>query len=137
MNEELQKQAIQALQGIIQFATETKDFVVAQAPDVVQQLLRYEFWTSLGQQMSVVFGFLALLVFGAHLLKYRWFIVTDYSESQKNERELPSIVIGCICSVIGIFGTVIPLLCTTTLVWFKVAVAPKIFLIEYAANLIK
>ena len=135
MNEQLKEQAEQALQAIIQTALEVKDFVIEQAPDVIRQLISFEFWTSISAQAMTVLGFLVAMIFGMCFLKYRWW--SDGTTYSGKRDESPSLVIGWVATIVGICGAIGSICATPSLVWFKIWIAPKVFLIEYAASLVK
>jgi hypothetical protein len=95
-------------------------FVVEQAPDLIQQLLAYEFWSAalfaivlLGT--AILMGFLA-----------RW-IIRRLEDGAEVLAIFPAIV-GVVCMV-GAFSLGAKAL--------KIRLAPKVFIVEYAAKLLK
>lgn len=128
MNDELNKLMIE----IIDQVKNTGNFVVEQMPDVISQLLTYQYYSNI---FYFVFGILMLIVSFAsfHQIKI---LAKKYDEKQMGDDIMPLIVIcfmsGIICGIIGFCNcafTIDPLL--------KLTFAPKIYLIEYASRLIK
>ena len=139
-----------ALSAIVESIARTQDFVIDQAPDVVQQLLAWQFTKSL-----IFFVFSALLVVAALLPHLsRWAAgrakaaETDFKEKAAWTRlvpcgqatseafdfivclpfyVLPARAIVAIAGTIGIFAN---------LGWLQVLVAPKSYVVEYITNII-
>lgn len=67
MNEELQKEILEIVKG-------TKDFVVTQAPDSIQQLLQYEYMSSIGWGGVCIIGLILfnIILVVSLLQKDRW-----------------------------------------------------------------
>jgi hypothetical protein len=119
-----------ALVGIIQSATEAKSFLEGQVPDVVHQLLVYHmcaawFWTLWLVPVCIVWGyFVKTLIKKEVLTKKGW------------EQEAVSELLAMVVSVILIALTLIFFLMNIEGA-LKVTFAPKVFLIEYMANLVR
>jgi len=110
---------------------ESADFVLAQAPEVVQQLIllkRIE--CSIFLCLSV--AMIALLTWGAH------HSIQKLREAHENNDDGP-IIVWVVAMVLTVFGASIGTLVTldhisnTLTVWF----APKVYILEYAAHLLK
>jgi len=106
------------------------DFLSAELPDVIEQLLLWKMWESLvGNILLWLFAFIipAMLVFGNFKEGTRNF--------QRTEPRAPGIklIIGALWLLFGL----IPVSTANDLVWLQIWLAPKIYLIEYAAQLIK
>ena len=125
MSEELLNDA---LRGVMETVRETKDFVLEQAPEIVQQLVTYHYIYSLCCVLAgVLFILLSVSLIGYGVfngIKCRW-------DDKKCEKYLPFIIIGCIASVPGIatFFVNLPY-------FLKVSLAPKVFILEYFARMI-
>ena len=119
MNKQLQN----ALATILNKAIAAGDFAIEQAPDVVRQLLTYNFVLSL-------LWFLAALVFFAGYT----FGTYKFTKWLKSEGEL-SDVAGAVVFML-VVGMAITL-AMSSLTWLKIWLAPKIFILEYAAALVK
>ena len=130
MNELLKEKATESLIDIIDSVTEVKDFAIEQAPDVVRQLLTWEFTFSL---INFLAGVLCLTVSIVVL------VVTFKNGSKKGWTDSgdfirASLALGLVLSVLFfITGICVAASCLT---WLQIAIAPKLFLIEYAADLI-
>lgn len=122
----------QALASILtdvqQGASSAKDFILAEVPDVVQQLI---IWTIASNALlAVVWGTVAVVT-GRFLFK---------NFKDKESFMWDGFDISILGSFTGLFGVtaVIVTTCvafTSTLTMLKAWVAPKLFIIEYAAKL--
>jgi hypothetical protein len=116
------------LKGIIVGVTSTKDFLMEQLPDVVTQLL---WWHGIKSAIIFVWGWLMIL--GAPVLIYK---VSKSIEPNKDRwdglwvlnvvGDIISLVLGLMILDIG-----------DSLDWLMILVAPKLYLIEYAAQLVQ
>lgn len=110
------------LAQLIQSAQNAKDFVVEQAPDVIQQLLAWHFWSSViwaticfAAVVGIVFAFKTIL---RHIDEFEGQVFVGF--------------LGIICSVPFLVGLIYNV--GTAL---QIAIAPKLYLLEYAASLMK
>lgn len=128
MNEELQKKLVELINGAQKAGTEAFLFTKEQVPDVIQQLLVWKLTQGL---LQGILGLIALTLVGVFLFKI-WF-----PDVKKDFEGNPGIQIGggVAALVISIFGFVGAI--EGFSVALKIWLAPKIFLIEYAATLIK
>lgn len=114
--------AIQKTQGAIGEAT---DFVLAQAPELIQQLL---LWKATESFIEMAIG-IAIAVWTVVFVKK---MVLVYKEDSPHEWGiLTTMTIMAACIPMGISLAII------NLTWLKIWIAPKLFLLEYAASLIK
>lgn len=141
MNETLQ----QALAVLIQQATSTvdtaKSFLAAEIPEVVHQLLMWNFVSSLLLFLLsiTVFSGWAYFIYYVCTEKqipdettYTLYVPTFFSGSRKEMTD------GGFMVVVGtsiVTWIVVPLSCSFT--WLKIWIAPKVWLVEYAASLLK
>lgn len=93
-------------------------------PLLIQELLRWEFCISL-IQFSCAFLIFSLCVIG----------MIKCIKSAMKRFEDYKVALSVFFFVIGLFGGMMPM--TLTLNWLKIWIAPRIFLIEYVANLFK
>lgn len=120
-------------------AEHTGDFVITQAPDIVRQLIMYN---TIATAFWLCF-FIAMLITG--LLAIRWghkvanhSLIQDatlqarYAKIARDQNHFVAYVMGAVFSAIGALATV-----KHTLILIKLLVAPKVWLIEYAAELVK
>lgn len=117
----------QILIDIINNATQFKHFVLDQLPDVLQQLLRWKLVE------SVVHNVVAMAIAIAWF-KFTKFFLNRHSEMGLYDGGRVGIEIS-----IGIVSTVslITLVVFINITWLKILVSPKVYLIEYAASLVK
>jgi len=149
MNEELQNEAVSALKSIITSVTEAKEFVIGELPEVINQLLLWELSISIVENLiCIIIMIISTLTIkwfwvppkaGKSSMNYRWESKTKAHKDLKDAQWWQDSA-GCAISVIGTILLVIVLIVSltcTNLVWLKIWLAPKIFLIEYAADLVK
>jgi hypothetical protein len=115
MSKELQE----ALAEIINLTVQGKDFILDQAPDVIQQLLAWEFTIGL---IGFVSGILLTLAY------YPWTKII--LKMRKKDEAWDFAFIG------HSFITLTILLIVYNTQWIQILIAPKVFLLEYAVNLI-
>ena len=123
----------ESLVSLLQTVAEAKDFTVAQAPEVLQQLLLYK---TLFHGFSTLLAGLVLVVV---VMLFLWANKKN-EEGETNyhvvlwQHDLePPFVLGLLIS--GLLGTVVFFVNGVTLL--KITLAPKLYLIEYAAGLLK
>lgn len=114
MNEELQR----ALAEILNGAIEAKDFLLSEMPDVINQLL---WWHGVKSGLATL---TFVLVWVGVVLLWRKLIKGDGDED-----------VFLFCAVLttmwSIVGWMFP-----SLDWLQILIAPKLYLIEYAAKLV-
>jgi len=119
MEDEVKQKLNDTLLGMIDDLAKTKDFVIDQAPDVIQQLLVYKFYISI---VCLILG----LMFG---------VVVIYSVFKfiGAEPEDGKVIFGsAIGFLVGSFAGCGFILEGTA--WFKIWLAPKLYLLEYAKD---
>lgn len=108
-------------------------FVSSEIPPVIDEILRWHFYKSVSE---MVFGIVLLcLMIASNRFLYKKFKSLDDDDSYysyKNESIL--YVSGLIINVCGGLVTFYYLF---SFDWLKIMIAPKLYLIEYAATLIK
>lgn len=155
MNEELQKALAEIINGALSSASAAKDFVLAELPDVVRQLLMWKaaeaaIYCLLGVVLLLCAAWLIVRVAPARRLAIqgaeedrkageRWtkFQGTSYGVTSLAYDTVmvtggvrPTIfaVMAFISALIGIDWV--------NLTWLQIWLAPKVYLLEYAANLV-
>ena len=123
MREETTEHINTMLAGIIDSATQTKDFILAEIPDVVFQLLRLKFVESL------IFCILGI-VLAVALVRLDWCFYKKLKENYSDDVELVFLTLFCNIPWVAVF-------CLINLDWLKIWIAPKVYLLEYGASLIK
>ena len=124
MNEELLNQA---LEGVLSTMSETKGFVLEQAPEVIQQLLLYK---TIGCAAGVVLTLLPIVA------SYFW-IKKAFLEYEKNLSDqnvyiiMAGIIFGCLLTPLSVLC-----LCVCSMNLIKITIAPKIYILEYVAGLV-
>lgn len=125
MNEELKQKAQEALATFIQDALNVREFAIEQAPDVVQQLLLYKFWYSFAGFTLCILG----MVSAAIIIML---IVKKIRKDNACDEAYVFIVFPALILVLP------SMMCLgRCLGWAQIWIAPKVWLMEYAAGLIK
>ncbi len=126
MNQALETALTGLITKSVQGVETAGEFLIAEVPEVVQQLL---LWYGVSSFITMIFP-IVLLIFFLLLFKKAWYGVETWAEP--NFKNLCVIIIGW-CS----FITAIVSICTLNLTWLKIWIAPKIWLLEYAVSLTK
>jgi hypothetical protein len=126
MTEKMELVLAEALTKALDVAEKTGDFVVEQSPEVVQQLLMWKMIISMIGFFAVVLSIFALVVW---LSKAMIFL-----KKMDDAEIIPlcifgAVIHGALTLLIGKgFGA---------FTWLKILIAPKLYLLEYAAALVK
>jgi hypothetical protein len=136
MSTDLNQALAEILIGVTETAEQAKDFVIAEMPDVVQQLLLWK------MAESIVVNVVSLLVILLLVMFWRWVWKNKNAEWTKAPKLYDSTALsdGWVGLIIG--GTTVTvfivLLCAhfLNLVWLQIWLAPKVYLIEYSAKLV-
>lgn len=124
----------QAVADMIQAATksagEAKDFLAGQIPDVIRQLLMWEMAQSI---VYCLIGIAMMIVWIKAARRYYAFGCKEEWEFDVSDNLIPASFIFGMVSIFWIGGT-IAFLNTT---WLQIWLAPKVYLIEFARDLIK
>jgi hypothetical protein len=126
MNEELQ----QALVQVINSAVNAKEFIVQQTPEVIQQLL---LWHGVGGFLLFIAGVFWCV---ATVIVAKFSIKTLTSKLPDSAEYFEYVFVYFLVCAGGV-AIALPGLCLLNFEWLKVWLAPKVWLIEYASNLIK
>jgi hypothetical protein len=128
MNDDLQKQVAETLRKAVAAAQQGGEWLAGQVPDVLHQLL---IWT-------VVTGVLSALAFVALGVAWSLFVPRHFRWVQAgdtySDRGLSYVPVGT-----AGFGSLFAFYCLgdSILNGLKAGIAPKLFLLEYAASLLK
>lgn len=122
MEEKLQAALAELIQKTLQGADATKDFLTAEIPDVVYQLL---LWYGIYNFILFVIGMLLVIaiVYGNYKQWQYW----------KKQDEVEPYVMANIFQAF----LFLPLTVALNLTWLQIWIAPKVWLIEYMGQLIK
>jgi len=134
MNEQLQNTVNEILKNAIDAATAGAEFLKDQAPDVVQQLIKWhmaEAGLYAGVELSVLVGVcVASKKIWNITDKWRWPAgkLTDEAEMSRGASCAAAAIIS-ILTLTASLGNIFELI--------KLWIAPKVWLLEYAASLVK
>ena len=112
----------EALAALIKATLEGTDYLIAQIPEVLIQLLRWEF------TISLVYWLTGIILIAS--IKYIWWLSQD-GKLRDGDGD-PAFAV--IYSIIALGGGVAIIICNLT--WLQIAIAPKVFLLEYATKLV-
>lgn len=132
MDQELKNQLMKYLEKAESAADSAGNFVLEQAPDVIRQFLAWEFY-------SAVFFIVLSLLFMIPLIWNLLWSIKVWKDSEKegfNGTDSGLIAIWIALSFMSIFIPIIPISCNAYYAT-KVYVAPKVVLMEKAAELVK
>lgn len=127
MNEDLQKALAEFVKATLTGLQQGKDFALSQAPDLIQQLLRWKFWQ---YTLCCVLDMLVIvlaLVFVPRLVE---------AQQTRDSYDFP--LPGALAGVLGILGLVVIvafMIDGANLV--ELCVAPKVWLLEWALQMVK
>lgn len=128
MNKRIEQTLQSALIDLIETATTAKDFIIAETPDVVNQLL---IWEATKSGLSMTFSILFIVVF---FIAWKKIIQIEKGIEENNSSFMYAFYgFGGIISIIYIPITIN----MVSLDWLKILIAPKLYIIEYAAELTK
>lgn len=123
MNEELQKALTEILNGVLT----AKDFMIAELPEVIQQLLIWKFYEHL--IFCLVGIAIAIGVFIGFYIAYK--------SDKNNQIDARKKTDGSEYVFLGLwsFASLMLLMLLSNITWLQIWLAPKVYLIEYAASL--
>ena len=131
MNELLEEQATNAMAGLIESFVAVKDFTIEQAPDVIDQLLAWNYTVSLMACVAVACCVPVSIFIAAKAAKEWELVEGPYNDGK-------AFVWSFIAGVFGVATLVAtPCVISENLDWLQITIAPKLYLIEYAASLAK
>ena len=126
----MKEKLLEALTELITSAVSAKDFIVSQTPEVVQQTINWY-----GGYYFILFAlglFIVCLILIANYIQYRCLKKDFYEKMEYSD---------CFWWFVFVFGNIaqilwlIPLSYTINLQWLKIWIAPKLWLIEFAAKM--
>ena len=125
MSDELQK----ALAEMLKTLQAGKDFVLAEAPDVIQQLIRWSFWE------AVLYGILSTIIASVCLLALRRLWMSNQLSEWDDEGN-PLVFLAPLGLAVPAMFFII-LFVDNVLMALKISIAPKVWLIEWAMRQVK
>jgi hypothetical protein len=105
-------------------------FLMNQLPEVIQQLLWWKMWESIVSNALIIVLFFLLPFI---IIKKTWKKGMESFKRDATDEHGIALIIAFIWILIG----TLPLGMGTDLTWLQIWIAPKIYLIEYAAELLK
>ena len=129
MKEQLETALANLINTTLSGAETTKDFLVAQTPEVIQQLLM---WHGVKSLLIMIIPSLMFVVFFicAYCVSEKG--ILNFNESAPNRHGVFFIVF-CFCTLVSLIVSTFYF----NLTWLQIWIAPKVWLLEYASSLIK
>jgi len=141
MNEELQDTANEVLKGLIDNAASMKDFILSEAPEVIQQLLMWDLTESiigcLFSILTIISALIPSVLVIRRGIKYEWHDYKNRKCGYDNTSGQTMIVPLSLFCILYDFICIMVFLSFFNLKWLQIWIAPKVYLIEYAAELVK
>lgn len=130
MNEELQNAIIGLINKAVEAADKGADLLTGQLPNYVMQLLMWHSWYSLILCVSGVVLWFAVIYFDVKAFRYA------YREDGGTLDSYVVVIWGTLGLLIRapLYVIIFRLL---NLTWLQIWIAPKVWLVEYAASLVK
>lgn len=126
MNEVLEQELVKIITKATSAAEGAGKFLVEQTPDVINQLLWWEGVISLWNTALPIIIFIPCII-----------LFIRNIEDAVNADEFDKSMVIVILSFVGTFGSFLKFCVAGNLTWLQIWIAPKLFLIEYAAGLVK
>jgi hypothetical protein len=142
VNNQLQTALAETLTKTVSVMGDAKDFVTAQLPDVIQQLLMWKFYESL---LPMVLWLAMSLIF------IKWFFNTTIKNGDWNaalsgtpnystydnmpKNGVPKAIIGGV-KALFVLSFFLTFIFNINFTWLQILVAPKIYLLEYAKSMV-
>ena len=142
MNEQLQTQFIQIIQSVSESAASAKNFVLAELPDVAQQVINWYLFKSVFENIIA----LIWIIFAIYLLTKVSQVPVSKSKANKfqlfcyeftRDGEIKELMPTVIIPILAIIICVILSIHYFNLDCFKISIAPKLWLIEYTTNILR
>lgn len=121
MNEQLQQAITKMIEKALSGLDAGAEFLAGEIPDVVMQLM---LWNGVRSMLMCIFGILFIIA-GAYIVKRYHKSVADSCSGGAE----PLMLFTHAWPAIGLFFVNIE--------WLQILIAPKVWLIEYAASLVK
>ena len=130
MEEKLQLALSDLIQKTLQGVDATKDFLTAEIPDVVYQLLLWHgIYNFIKCFLSIIFFIISIIIIRSVLLNKR---AVEWDGYFFNSGMVWETIRGCLSLVVLIISV-----CNVNFIWLQIWLAPKVWLIEYMGSLVK
>ena len=135
MNEQLQQAISQLITTSLVAINKGATFLSDQIPEVIQQLLLWKAITSFSEFSYGIFIIGGIFAWLIYQYKYWTTNITDEWGTTKQRISLengPFVLLNLFCAVPLLYGSDY-----INLIWLKIWIAPKLYLIEYAKDFLK
>lgn len=128
MNEKLQEALLSIINKTIAVTGQATDFLLTEVPEVIQQLLMWKMAESL--ILVILSSILGIVIMIVSTVIFRR--VTKVWQQNPVVSGLDYTIL-----VVGNFIGILVVVCNFNLTWLQIWLAPKVYLVEYAASLVK
>lgn len=142
MNEQAQKVLIDLLNRAISGIDKAVEFSQAQIPDVIHQLLMWNFVESLMMTIMAIATIYPFFVFSRG--QFKRIRVTDdsgydrgYKTTMIYDRDGDVNPLSIVYGIVSAFYSATVIIAILDFTWLKIWIAPKLYLLEYVASLAK
>jgi len=129
---DLDQTLVTMLNNITETAGSAKEFLVEQTPQVIQELLKwYSIYSFIEFIAGIILGIFMIVIFHKSFRKVtspNW-VYDEFGDIHSDPRMFVPIILEIIIAII--------VANLVNLQWLKIWVAPKLWLIEYTADLVK
>lgn len=142
MNEQLQAQFIQIIQSVSESAASAKNFVLAELPDVAQQVINWYLFKSVFENSIA----LICIIFAIYLLIKLFQVPVTKSKANKfqlfcyeftRDGEIKELMPTVLIPGAAIISCIVISIYNFNLDCFKILIAPKLWLIEYTTHILR
>lgn len=126
------------MKEVLTDALKLKDFAVEQLPDVVQQFLQWRFYMHIVEATVPLLLFCICIYLCIKAWQYGFEVVEGrYGTSSRLYNDEGKAIVPVVVTSVISFVMFLITLCSINIKWLQILVAPKVYLLEYAASLIK
>ena len=139
MNENLEAAVAKLINKSLEGMGQASEFIVSETPEVIQQLMTwYMVKSALLCAIGVILFFLTIHIFKKYsgvgekcnneTSKHKWTLTND---------DYGDLSIHAIFSAVTLLMLILTFISMINIEWLQIIIAPKVWLIEYAADLVK
>ena len=126
MNQEMEKAVIELIKGAVANAEQAKQFILSETPEFVQQLL---LWKAMTSVLLCLIGVALAALAVWYRRNTKGLLEEAESESEKSNISFVRTLVLCGIVFLSVFVVF------ENMEWLQIWIAPKVYLVEYAASL--
>ena len=124
---QLQSQLTETIKTFTEVAKEAGNFVLEQSPELVEQAMTWHFVASFSQMLLGL-----ILIFTASCASYKAVKNRKNDDCTALDDEFLCFICACVLLLVFAIGVI-----TIDFAWLQILIAPKLFIVEQAAQLAK